>query len=78
MLYLLHGQESLRRNGVALIANKRVRNDLCLFPGQTIQYHSNIQVCAPTSNAEEGEVEWFYENLQDFLELTPQNTSFSS
>ena len=30
-----------------------------------------IQVCAPTSNAEETEIEWFYENLQDFLELTP-------
>ena len=29
-----------------------------------------IQVCAPTSNAEEAEVEWFYEDLQDFLELT--------
>ena len=31
-----------------------------------------IQVCAPTSNAEEAEVEWFYEDLQDFLELTPK------
>ena len=31
-----------------------------------------IQVCAPTSNAEEAEVEWFYEDLQDLLELTPQ------
>ena len=31
-----------------------------------------IQVYAPTSNAEEAEVEWFYEDLQDFLELTPQ------
>ena len=31
-----------------------------------------IQVCAPTSNAEEGEVEWFYEDLQDLLELTPK------
>ena len=30
-----------------------------------------IQVCAPTSNAEEAEVEWFYEDLQDLLELTP-------
>ena len=44
------GQESLRRNGVAIIVNKRVRNavlgchlknDLCLFPRQTIQYHGN-------------------------------------
>ena len=32
-----------------------------------------IQVYAPTSNAEEAEVEWFYEDLQDLLELTPQN-----
>ena len=31
-----------------------------------------IQVCAPTSNAEEAEVEWFYEDLQDLLELTPR------
>ena len=30
-----------------------------------------IQVYAPTSNAEEAEIEWFYENLQDLLELTP-------
>ena len=36
-----------------------------------------IQVYAPTSNAEEAEVEWFYEDLQDFLELTPQKLSFS-
>ena len=31
-----------------------------------------IQVCAPTSNAEKAEVEWFYEDLQDLLEVTPQ------
>ena len=31
-----------------------------------------IQVYVPTSNAEEGEVEWFYEDLQDLLELTPK------
>ena len=37
-----------------------------------------IQVYAPTSNAEEAEVEWFYEDLQDFLELTPKKMSFSS
>ena len=36
-----------------------------------------IQVYAPTSNAEEPEVEWFYEDLQDILELTPQKMSFS-
>ena len=36
-----------------------------------------IQVYAPTSNAEEAEVEWFYQELQDLLELTPQKISFS-
>ena len=36
-----------------------------------------IQVYAQTSNAEETEVEWFYENLQDLLELTPKKMSFS-
>ena len=47
------------------------QNDRCSFPRQTIQYHI-IQVYAPTSNVEEAEVEQFYENLQDLLELTPQ------
>ena len=36
-----------------------------------------IQVCAPTSNAEEAEVEWFYEDLQNLLELTPKKESFT-
>ena len=36
-----------------------------------------IQVYAPISNAEEAEVEWFYEDLQDLLELTPKKESFS-
>ena len=36
-----------------------------------------IQVYAPTSNAEEAEVEWFYEDLQDLLELKPEKVSFS-
>ena len=36
-----------------------------------------IQVYAPTSNAEEAEIEWFYEDVQDLLELTPQKMSFS-
>ena len=46
------GQESLRRNGVAIIVNKesemqyqKQENDLCLFPRQTIQYHSNWSLC---------------------------------
>ena len=43
-----------------------------LFSSQTIQYHSNPSLYAPTTNAEEAEVEWFYEDLQDLLELTPK------
>ena len=46
-------------------------NDLCLFPRQTIQYHGN-PIYALTSNAEEAEVEQFYKDLQDLLELTPK------
>ena len=76
------GQESLRRNGVALIINKRsemqylgvsqkLQNDLCLFPRQTIQYHSNsTSFYAPTSNDEEAKR--LYNDLQDVLELTPK------
>ena len=51
--------------------SQKRQNDLCLFPRQTVQHHT-IQVYDPTSNAEEAEVEWFYEDLQDLLELTPQ------
>ena len=50
-----------------LDAISKRQNDLCSFPRQTIQYHSN-----PTRNTEEAEVEQFYEDLQDLLELTPQ------
>ena len=49
--------------------SQKWQNDLCSFPRQTIQYQV-IQVYAPTSNAEEAEVEQFYEDLQDLLELT--------
>ena len=76
------GQESLRRNGVAIIVNKRVRNAVlgCSLKNRMISVHLQgkpfnitvIQVYAPTSNAEEAEVEWFYEDLQDLLELTPK------
>ena len=76
------GQESLRRNGVAILVNKRVRNAVLgcnLKNNRMISVHLQgkpfiitvIQVYAPTSNAEEAEVEWFYEELQDLLELTP-------
>ena len=75
------GQESLRRNGVALIVNKRVQNAVLgcnLKNKRMISVHFQgkpfnitiIQVYTSTSNAEEAEVEWFYEDLQD-LELTP-------
>ena len=51
--------------------SQKRQNDLCSFPRQTIQYHIT-QVYAPTSNAEEAEVEQFYEDLQAVLELTPK------
>ena len=54
-----------------LDAISKQQNDLCPFPRQTVQYQV-IQVYAPTSNTEKAEVEWFYENLQDLLELTPK------
>ena len=77
------GQESLRTNGVAIMINKRVRNAVLgcnLKNDRMISVHLqgktfNItvtQVYAPTSNAEETEVEWFYEDLQDPFELTPK------
>ena len=47
------------------------KNDLCSFSRWAIQYHRNPSLC-PASNAEEAEVEWFYEDLQEFLELTPK------
>ena len=51
--------------------SQKRQNDLCSFPKQTIHI-TVIQVYAPTSNAEEAEVEHFYEDLQDLLELTPK------
>ena len=77
------GQESLRRNGVAIIVNKRVRNAVLgcnlkndrmisvRFQGKSFNI-TVIQAYAPTSNAEEADVERFYEDLQDLLELTPK------
>ena len=67
------GQESLRRNGVAIIVNQRVRNAVLgcsLKNDRMISVHFQgksfnimvIQVYTPTSNAEEAEVEWFYED----------------
>ena len=77
------GQESLRRNGVAIMVNKSIQNavlggnlkndrmiSVCL-QGKPFNI-TVIQVYAPTSKAEETEVERFYEDLQDLLELTPK------
>ena len=76
------GQESLRRNGVAIMVNKRIQNTVlgcnlknvrmisARFQGKPFNIMV-IQVYAPTSNTEETEVERFYEDLQDLLELTP-------
>ena len=78
------GQVSLRRNGVALIINKRVQNAVfgcSLKNDRMISVHFQgkpfnikvIQVYVPTNNAEEeAEVERFYEDLQDLQELTPK------
>ena len=77
------GQESLRRNGVDIMVNKRVRNAVlgCNLKNDrmiSVRLQGKpfiitvIQVYASTSNAEEAEVERFYEDLQDLLELTPQ------
>ena len=51
------------------VQSQKWQNDLCFFPRQTIQYHSNPSLC-PNTNAEEAEVEWFYDDVQDLLELT--------
>ena len=78
------GQESLRRNGVAIMVNQRVRNAVlgCSLKNDrmiSVRFQGKpfnitvIQVYAPNSKAEEAEAEWFYEDLQDLLELTPQN-----
>ena len=82
------GQESLRRNGVAIMVNERVQNAVLgcnLKNDRMISVHLQgkpfniniIQVYAPTSNAEEAEVERFYGDLQDLLELTPNKMFFS-
>ena len=76
-------QESLRRNGVAIMVNKTVQNAVLgcnLKNDRMISVHFQgkpfsiivIQVYVPTRNAEEAEVEQFYEDLQDLLELTPK------
>ena len=82
------GQQSLKRNGVAIRVNKRVRNAVlgCSLKNDRmipVRFQGKpfnivvIQVYAPTSNAEEAKVERVYEDLQDLLELTPKEMSFS-
>ena len=73
------GQESLRRNAIAIIVNKRVQNavlgcnlknnrmTLVCFQGKPFNI-TVIQVYAPITNAEEDETEWFYEDVQDLIE----------
>ena len=77
------GQESLRKNGVAIMVNKRVQNAVLgcnlkndrmisvRFQGKPLNI-TVMQVYAPTTNAEEAQVERFYEDLQDLIELTPK------
>ena len=84
------GQESLRRNGEAVLVNKRVRNAVL---GYKLKYDrmisvllqrkpfniTVIQVYASTTNAKEADVDWFYEDLQYLLDLIPKKKmSFSS
>ena len=77
------GQKSLRRNGIAIMLNKIIRNAVlgCNLKNDrmiSVRFQDKpfstmvIQIYAPTSNAEEAEVEWFDEDLQDLLELTPK------
>ena len=76
-------QESLRRNGLAIMVNKRVQNAVLgcnLKNEKMVSVHFQgkpfnitvIQSYAPTSNSEETEVQLSYEDLQDLLELTPK------
>ena len=83
------GQESLRRNGVASMVNRRVQNvvfgcnlknermiSVC-FQGKPFNIRV-IQVYTPTTNAKEAEVEWSYDDIQVLLKLTPKKMSSSS
>ena len=82
--YIYHGgQEALRRNGVAIMVNKRVQNTVlgCNLKNDrmiSVRFQGKpfnimvIQAYAPTSNSEKAKVQWFYEDLQDLLELTPK------
>ena len=80
-------QEALRRNQVAIIVNRRDQNAILRYNPQNYRIISVcfqgkpfsitvIQVCIPTTNAKEAEVEQLYEDLQDLLELTPEKDVF--
>ena len=79
------GQEHLSKNGLVIIVNKRVQNAVlgCSLKNDrttSVRFQDKpfnvmvIQAYAPSSNAEEAEVEWFYEDLQELLELTHTHT----
>ena len=84
MTYIYYcGQKSLRRNGVAIIVNKSLQSAVsgCSLKNDgmtSVRVQGKpfnitvVQVYVPSNNAEEAEVEWFYEDLQDLLELTPK------
>ena len=69
-----HSQQKSLKCSTWMQSQKR-QNDLYSFPRQTIQYHSNPRLC-PNSNTE-AEVEWFYDDPQDLLELTPQKDALT-
>ena len=82
------GRESLKRNRVVLIVDKRIQNAVlgCNLKNDrmiSVRFQAKpfnitvIQAYAPTSNVEEADVEWFCEDLQDLLELTPQKDLLS-
>ena len=70
-----HSQQKSLKYSTWMQSQKR-QNDLW-FPRPTFNI-TVIQIYALTSNAEEAEVEWFYEDLRDLLELTPKKMDFSS
>ena len=81
------GQESLKRNGIVLIVNKEFKMqylgaisksaEWCWFISKASQFNTTVNdVCAPTINVEEAEVDQFYKDLQDLLEPTLKNVLF--
>ena len=90
-IFTIYGQESLRRNGVSLIVNERVQIAVfgCSLKNSRMisaRFHVKslnitvIHVYDPTTDAKKAKVDWFYEDLQHILELTPKKKkmSFSS